>query len=52
MDGSCKSAIYQKNIVVYFKGDDMVILPMRCVEPSVLPEVRAMIQAGTQPRED
>ena len=52
LDGSCKSAIYQKNIVVYFKGDDMVILPMRCVEPSVLPEVRAMIQAGTQPRED
>ena len=40
LDGSCKSAIYQKNIVVYFKGDDMVILPMRCVEPSVLPEVR------------
>ena len=52
LDGSCKSAIYQKNIVVYFKGDDMVILPMRCVEPSVLPEVRAMIQAGTQPREE
>ena len=52
LDGSCQSAIYQQNIVVYFKGDDMVILPMRCVEPSVLPEVQAAILAGTHPREE
>lgn len=52
LDGSCQSAIYQQNIVVYFRGDDMVILPMRCVEPSVLPEVQAAILAGTHPREE
>lgn len=52
LDGSCQSAVYQQNIVVYFQRDDMVILPMRCVEPSVLPEVQATIQAGTRPREE
>lgn len=51
LDGSCESAVYHQNIVVYFHGEDMVILPMRCVEPSVLPEVQAAIVAGTHPRE-
>lgn len=52
LDGSCQSAVYEQNIVVYFNKGDMVILPMRCVEPSVLPEVQAAIVAGTQPREE
>lgn len=47
LDGSCRSAVIQQNLVVYFKGDDMVILPMRCVEPDILPEIEAIIQAGT-----
>lgn len=47
LDGSCRSAVIRQNIVVYFQGDDMVILPMRCVEPDILPEIEAIIQAGT-----
>jgi len=30
----------------------MVILPLRCIEPNVLPEIQAMILAGTTSHEE
>ncbi len=50
LDGTAQSAQYG-NIMVLFHQGKMAILPLRCVEPSVLPEVQAMIISGTTPRE-
>ena len=30
----------------------MVILPLRCIEPNVLPEIQAMILSGTTSHEE
>lgn len=47
-DGSCRREEH-RNLVLLFPagGKQMVILPLRCIEPAVLPEVQAMILAGT-----
>lgn len=37
-------------LVLYIDDRNMVILPLRCVEPAVLPEIQAMILAGTHPK--
>lgn len=42
-------AQYDTIIVLFYKGK-MAILPLRSVEPGVLPEVQAMLLAGTKPR--
>jgi hypothetical protein len=49
LDGTSRRTVFQNLLILYVDGRDMVILPLRCVEPSVLPEVQAMIFAGTNP---
>ncbi len=50
LDGTCERVIFKNLILLYIDVKNMVILPLRCVEPAVLPEVQAMIFAGTQPK--
>jgi hypothetical protein len=38
-----------KGLIVLYIGSQIVILPLRCIEPAVLPEVQAMLFAGTRP---
>lgn len=51
LNGEAMCAQYGNHLVLSYKGK-MVILPLRCVEPGVLPEVQAMIMAGTTPRDN
>ncbi len=48
LDGTTARGVFQELIVLYI-GSQMVILPLRCVEPIVLPEVQATIISGTHP---
>lgn len=48
LDGTVERSVLPDLIVLYI-GSNMVILPLRCIEPAVLPEVQAMIFAGTRP---
>ena len=50
LDGTRERTVFQNLILLYIDAKNMVILPLRCVEPAVLPEVQAMIFAGTQPK--
>nr|WP_319489600.1 hypothetical protein [uncultured Caproiciproducens sp.] len=50
LDGTSESTQFDNLMVLYINDRNMVILPLRCVEPAVLPEVQAMIFAGTQPK--
>jgi hypothetical protein len=49
LDGTVECEQDSNLLLIYFESR-MVILPLRCVEPSVLPEVQAMIVSGTQPK--
>ncbi|HEX3025988.1 MAG TPA: hypothetical protein VHR42_01990 [Clostridia bacterium] len=49
LDGTVVRNVLKGLIFFYIDGNRLVILPLRCVEPSVLPEVQAMIFAGTSP---
>ncbi len=49
LDGTTERAVFKNLMILYIGSKNMVILPLRCVEPAVLPEVQAMILAGTQP---
>lgn len=49
LNGNTERAVFKNLIVLYISDKNMVILPLRCVEPAVLPDVQAMIFAGTQP---
>ena len=48
LDGTIRR-IMMKDLIVLYIGSQFIILPIRCVEPAVLPEVQAMILAGTRP---
>lgn len=50
LDGTCERTVFHNLVILYIGDKNMVVLPVRCVEPSVLPEVQGMIFAGTQPR--
>lgn len=57
LDGTAECAQIEDMIVLYVPEADgrkagrrMIILPLRCVGPRVLPEVQAMILAGTRPK--
>lgn len=50
LDGTSECIQFDNLMVLYIDDRNMVILPLRCVEPAVLPEVQAMIFAGTQPK--
>ena len=52
LDGEATDSAQYGNLLVLFHQKKMVILPLRCVEPAVLPEIQAMIVAGTNPRDD
>lgn len=48
LDGSCRMEEYKQMLLLFPAGrENLVILPLRCVEPSVLPEVQAILEAGT-----
>lgn len=49
LDGTTERAVFKNLMILYIGSKNMVILPLRCVEPAVLPEVQAMILAGTRP---
>lgn len=49
LDGTVERRVMRELMVLYIDGGNLVILPLRCVEPAVLPEVQAMLFAGTRP---
>lgn len=49
LDGSCGRDVVRDLLLLYIDGENTVILPLRCIEPAVLPEVQAMLYAGTRP---
>ena len=51
LDGESTFIAQYDTIIVLFHKGKMAILPLRSVEPGVLPEVQAMLLAGTKPRE-
>lgn len=51
LDGESTFSAQYGNIIVLFHKGKMAILPIRSVEPGVLPEVQAMLLAGTKPRD-
>lgn len=51
LDGESTSIAQYETIIVLFHKGKMAILPLRSVEPGVLPEVQAMLLAGTTPQE-
>ncbi len=53
LDGTCRMETYKKMLLLFPAGQrEMVILPLRCIEPSVLPEVQAILEAGTARQEE
>ncbi|MBW7572920.1 hypothetical protein [Caproiciproducens faecalis] len=50
LDGTSECVQVENLMVLYIDDRNMVILPLRCVEPAVLPEIQAMILAGTHPK--
>ncbi len=52
LDGSCEMEEYKNLLLLFPRGRNaMVILPLRCIEPSVLPEIQGMLLSGTSKRE-
>ena len=52
LDGTCEMEEYKNMILLFPAGKNaMVILPLRSIEPSVLPEVQGMLLSGTSKRE-
>ena len=52
LDGTCECAQFSNLFVFYPSGNRMLVLPLRCIEPAVIPEIHAMILAGTRLREE
>ncbi|MFU0832016.1 MAG: YcxB domain-containing protein [Oscillospiraceae bacterium] len=59
MDGTVEYAQIENLLVLYVAekddpkrkmGQKMVIIPMRCIKPRILPDVQAIIIAGTKPK--
>jgi hypothetical protein len=38
------------NLLVIYAGENILIIPVRCIKPRILPDVKAMIVAGTRPK--
>lgn len=52
-DGSCRRVKHRGLMLLFPAGTKhMVILPIRCIEPGILPEIQAMILAGTVSHEE
>lgn len=50
LDETSKSEVLGKMIIVYPKDKDALLIPMRAIEPNLLPDVHSMIFAGTKPK--
>lgn len=50
LNDSCESEEYEDMIVIFYKNNLSLIIPLRAVEPEFRPEFQAMIFAGAKPR--
>lgn len=50
LDGSCESDESENMIQIFSKGEPILIIPIRAVEPEFLADLQAMVLAGTCPR--
>ncbi len=51
LDGVCKFVEFKNIFVLFPPNSDMILIPMRVIEPELLADVHAMLIAGTSPRE-
>ena len=52
LDGTSEIEEFDNMLVLFAKGDRMLCIPLRSIEPAVLPEVEAMLFAGSRPKEE
>lgn len=52
LDGTAEYEELAGEILIYPKNSDTLIIPMRAIEPEFLPDVQAMLVAGTKPKDD
>ncbi len=52
LDGTCRYIEYSNMFIIFPPKDDMIIIPIRAVEPDFLPDVEAMLLAGTLPYQE
>ena len=48
LDGSVICEEYNNLMVLHTGDEELTVLPLRCVEPQILPDIQAMIIAGTR----
>ncbi|QAT48292.1 hypothetical protein EQM14_00045 [Caproiciproducens sp. NJN-50] len=49
MDGTA-GFVQIKDLFVLYAAEKMLMIPVRCIKPRILPDVQAMIVAGTRPK--
>lgn len=49
LDGSCKYENFKDMFLIFLKDKKVFIIPKRVIEPDFLPDVEAMLIAGTKP---
>lgn len=52
LDGTSKFEEYDNMFIIYPPKSDILVIPLRTVEPDVIPEIQAMLLAGTTPKEN
>lgn len=52
LDGTCKYVEFNNMFIIFPPKEGMVIIPIRAVEPDFLPDVEAMLLAGTLPYQE
>ncbi len=50
LDSSCEFEEYDDLMIIFTKDSKVFGIPIRCIEPSVMADVQAMLEAGTVPR--
>lgn len=50
LDGNCECEEVAGIILIYPKHSETIMIPIRSIEPEFIPDVQAMIFAGSQPR--
>ena len=51
LDGTCEFVEFKNMFVIFPPSSEMILIPMRVIEPELLADVHAMLIAGTSPRE-
>ncbi len=51
LDGTCEFVEFKNIFVIFPPNSEMILIPMRVIEPDLLADVHAMLIAGTSPRE-